>query len=407
MSPKHRPEVDLSELESLDNEKGFLPGTSLDSRRQSRPVDDDSGFVVGEYRLTDIEPDIYQSRGGVLPREILSRVLSGEITHPQALDLWASSLVDGTPQYDRYQALVDLKNSILANSLLHPIHIYRDIDRSVYVIQAGERRYWAFWMLQIEKGTDRIPAVVHANPSRSLQITENEEVSPLSTIGRARQAALAYLELVGLPPSAQMPMSDDQYWDYYRQSLLGAALIGKKNLPNSFWPDMQSRFGMARQTVMGLLELLNLTDSALTIADEWHLTQSQILAILGVSKEIQDSLALLVVNHGLLAPEIKRIAKLAQGSDGGDAYWAAVDELEGTAVKSPRGSTLQRQKNRNPLEVHTSRIVTAYKGIEKISAGDYQNFARYITLTRSDDALRLAEQFEQTAQAIRRELGQD
>jgi hypothetical protein len=76
-----------------------------------------------------------------------------------------------------------------------------DAETKAFRLLAGERRYWAFWLLRMETGEyETIPAVIHAEPSRFLQITENEEVEPLSTIGRARQVAIAYLETLGIFP---------------------------------------------------------------------------------------------------------------------------------------------------------------------------------------------------------------
>jgi hypothetical protein len=76
-----------------------------------------------------------------------------------------------------------------------------DDETKAFHLLVGERRYWAFWLLRMETGEyETIPAVIHAEPSRFLQITENEEVEPLSTIGRARQVAIAYLETLGIFP---------------------------------------------------------------------------------------------------------------------------------------------------------------------------------------------------------------
>jgi len=400
-SKKIRPPVDLSGLDAHSSVK--LPGTSLSPFEQNIP--EEAGLTVGEYLLEDLLPDAYQSRGGVLPRNLLSKLLAGNLTHPEALEEWRNSLVEGTPQHDRYLGLQNLKQSILDNGLLHPIHIYKDGERNSYVIEAGERRYWAFWLLHEETGKySRIPAFVHAEPSRFLQITENEEVAPLSIIGRARQAALGYLEILGIRPPTELPTLDSAYWNFYRQALWDPKdLIGQKYLPDNFWPQLEQRLNLHRVSILGLINLLGLTDDGLAISDEWYLNQSQIQAVLDAPQEIQSRLLVLAEDYGLPAPKLKQLVRLANLSDHA-AFDAALREIEKT--DEDRAKEKLKRHQRAPMEVHVTKIFKTFQGIDKITGGDYRSLANYIAGTRAESALQLADQLEKAAAAIRNEINQ-
>jgi hypothetical protein len=404
---KKRPSADLPGFDQgEESELSHLPGTSQDFRFLDYldEYDREPGFVVGEYPLDRIAPDFYQSRGGVLPRALGFDVLVGNLSHQEALQRWEAGLESSGPQRQQYQDLVGLKESIRANGLLHPIHIYRQPKDDGYVILAGERRYWAFWMLRVETGRyERIPAVVHAEPSRFLQIAENEEVAPLSTVGRARQAALGYLDLLGIRPPEDIPTGDNEYWDFYRQALMGSEeLIGQKRLPDNFWPQLEERLGMHRVSILGFLELLALPSEGLNQADAWLLNQSQLSAVLTASQDVQNRLVRLAADHELPGTEIKRLARLAR-LPGRGAYAKALRELEGGQPEAPR---THKRRQRPPIEVHMGKVLSTFKGLRKITGGDYRGLARLIIGNHPKDAPRLAEQMESAAAAIREELAQ-
>ena len=76
MSKKNRPTINIPGLDELEEERGRLPGSSIDThylRQMSKGHEEEGGFVASEYPLALIEPDFYQGRGGQLrtkPRRI-------------------------------------------------------------------------------------------------------------------------------------------------------------------------------------------------------------------------------------------------------------------------------------------------------------------------------------------------
>lgn len=404
MSKKRRPPVNIPGLDELTSESGRLPGTSIEAhylRQTNVARDEGEGFIAAEYPLVVVEPDFYQGRGGVLPRNLTFEVIRKTITHQEALEAWANGLVEGTPEYDEYRRLVSLKESIRSVGLLHPIHIYMDAETKAFRILAGERRYWAFWLLRMETGAyEAIPAVIHAEPSRFLQITENEEVEPLSTVGRARQVAIAYLEILGIFPPVDPPASDDEYWGFYRQALLGPEeLLGQKRLPDHFWPQLEAKLSMHRVSMLGLLGLMRLAGAALHNADKWRLNQSQIEAVLSAPEELQGKLIELAISYLLPAAEIKRLARLAS-MPGQGAFDAALRELE-----HPRGAAQKyKRRQRPPIEVQMTKIFSTFRAVEKVTGGDFRSLARLIVANKPREAGQLCSQLEAAAVTLRGEL---
>lgn len=381
-----------------------MPGSSIDMHylhQMSKEHEDEGGFIASEYPLAVIEPDFYQGRGGVLPRSLAFEVIHKTTSHLEALETWIGSLVEGTPEHDEYLRLVSLKESIRSVGLLHPIHIYMDAETKAFRILAGERRYWAFWLLRMETGEyESIPAVIHAEPSRFLQITENEEVEPLSTIGRARQVAIAYLETLGILPPTNPPASEEEYWGFYRQALVGPEeLLGQKRLPDNFWAQLEEKLSMHRVSMLGFLGLLRLPETSLHQADKWRLNQSQIEAVLTAPEDLQEKFIELAVSHLLPAPELKRLARLAS-MPGRGVFEAALRDLE-----NPRGDENKyKRRQRPPIEVQMTKMFSTFRAVEKVTGGDFRGLARLIVANKPKEAGELCKQLEATAAALRTEL---
>lgn len=358
------------------------------------------GMVIAEYRLEHILPDYFQSRGGVLPREISVALLKEEIGPKEALAAWRQ-VAEKDPAHGRsLGALQQLADSIRANGLINAIHIAESDDIDGYVILAGERRYWAFWLLQDQHdGYGRIPAILHPDPLRFLQIAENEDVEPLSMVSRARQAALAYLELMGIRPPGAFLEEDSEYWDFYRLSLQDPEeLIGSTYRPRGLWDELEERLGMTRPAILRLLKVITLPEDALERADRWDLGHRQLLSILKAPGEYQEELVDITIEHNLAGSSLIRLVKLAGQSDKA-SYKEALKRLRGD--KSEEAKTALR---RPPMEKHTLRLISGIKGVEKEGKGDFGHMARLVVGNQPETAENLAGALAKAAAAIRAEL---
>lgn len=115
---------------------------------------------------------------------------------------------DGTPAiYESFISLLRLAGSILREGLINPITIIDQRDR--HLIESGERRWLAYWLLRLHtQAADefaRIPAVMASGADFVWrQAAENTARRSLNAVGMARQLALLIMAARG----------QDQYHDY-------------------------------------------------------------------------------------------------------------------------------------------------------------------------------------------------
>lgn len=359
--------------------------------------------VVAEYKLENILPDFFQSRGGVLPRYIAARLADGQIDQRKALADWRKLTTKDEAQKRRYDELVRLKESIRQNGLINPIHITRSSDEQGFVLLCGERRYWAHWLLNEElEGYDRIPAILHREALRFLQIAENEDVEPLSTVSRARQTALAYLELIEVRP-ANATTSDAKYWDFYRQALTPVEeLLGTKYRPRGLWKDLSERLSLDRRSITRLLSILALPEDGLELADLWNVGQRHLDVIVKAPQEFQQELIEATIAFQLSSIDLSELLKVID--EFGEAeYRRALDYYrEGRSKALSLGK--KKRTQRPPDERFSVKIIQLAEGVVKYAKDDYSKIARLIVGNKPEQAEEYARALSAIARAVRSEM---
>lgn len=101
------------------------------------------------------------------------------------------------PIADEFLALVSLAGSIRRDGLVNPITVIR--TKEGYMIEGGERRWWAYVLLSLHVDSEKykaIPAmVVDGKDAIWRQAAENGVRRPLNAIGTARQLALLIMDM--------------------------------------------------------------------------------------------------------------------------------------------------------------------------------------------------------------------
>lgn len=177
----------------------------LPTNRNPRPRD---------TKLVEIRPDVKQPRR-IIPA-MIRRGWTGDVNKiPNMIREWRAEaervlgetidmvrllekLGDGReadkdipPIVEEYLALCALAASIKRDGLVHPIQITRN-----GVINTGERRYMAHWLLHTWLGGfDTIPAVTTENASVWSQAAENGNRRTLNAIEFSRQLALLIMDM--------------------------------------------------------------------------------------------------------------------------------------------------------------------------------------------------------------------
>lgn len=400
---------ELPEFDPLAGE-GESTQVSLDSVHVplSPTVDrEPEGTIVGEYRLDHLYPDFFQSRGGVLPRALSIQLQEGKIDQRQALASWRKHAAEDEVQGKRYSELGQLKESIRLNGLINPIHIVRAGDREGYTVLCGERRYWAYWLLNEElKGYDRIPAKLHRDHLRFVQIAENEDVEPLSTVSKVRQTALAYLELIDIRPQLNAMVSEENYWGFFRQALKNPEeLSGQSYRPRGLWKGLSERLGLHRTSLINLLNILKLPDEALDLADLWGLGQRQLEAVSKAPAEIQHELVEAAIALQISGTDLSDLVIIANDY-GVSEYRKALSDLRKSKTIS-RPEARKARTQRPAVERHSLQVIKAAEAAEKYARGEYGQIARLIVGNRPEQAAELARTLSAIAKAIRDELRQE
>lgn len=224
--PKRQPANRLNAFE----EKTELEEVADDIFGASAAPEFNTGRVVARPTpLNEIWADVRQPRRAI-PASIRLVWNGSPADVPQLLDTWAAVAADatgrtiniaeiiqgegegvdtdGTPAiYESFISLLRLAGSILREGLINPITIIDQHER--HLIESGERRWLAYWLLHLHTQAPdefaRIPAAVASGADYIWrQAAENTARRSLNAVGMARQLALLIMAARGV----------DQYADY-------------------------------------------------------------------------------------------------------------------------------------------------------------------------------------------------
>lgn len=170
---------------------------------------------------------------------------------------------DGTPAiYESFISLLRLAGSILRDGLINPITIVDGRDH--HLIESGERRWLAYWLLHLHTPNpeefSRIPAVTVSGADYVWrQAAENTARRNLNAVGMARQLALLVMAARGI----------DQYRDYAdivapgqsdRRFYAQVADGNAHRIPKGAAERIQSAMGLSKDMLSHYRDILHLTD---------------------------------------------------------------------------------------------------------------------------------------------------
>ncbi len=375
---------------------GSLSSQGINLEPVSIPVSQPKA-VITQLSLEAVLPDPYQSRGGLLPLNLMIPVYNGQLPPAAALDQWISHLDDDPLYRQRYDELCDLAVSIQEHGLINPIHVYHPpLNVDQYRIESGERRYWAHWLLAREEPEKYsvIRAIVEKEFSVHRQVDENEDVSGLSAVGEARNIARAYLIELKINPPLDREVNPDTLYDYFHQVALPATqLLGQQYLPHKFWEKFTALTKRSRGAINDRLDVFKLPRRAVELADAANLNFAQIGEILRAERDdVREELAGLAALQYLTAPALRKLARLS--IDNYAAYQHEIAIIRGQAVR-------EKRKQGTPLEVHSSRLVKAVKGLDKLNEQEYSALAERIATADPQSISSLTASLEKLITALK------
>ncbi|MBZ0319898.1 MAG: hypothetical protein K8L91_26035 [Anaerolineae bacterium] len=323
MPPKHNgPNRTLDILSSI-GDQAFLGSEVMQNLR-------DHGLRVDRIAIALIRPDAAQPRR-VLPETIHRAFHNQEITPVQALKQYIEkvriisrqkgrpfeSLLDllvvgeedeGSTQLTALeQDLRDLTNlavTLRQDGQVNPLTIVDCSQGAVpsYIIETGERRYWANYMdmefIPGYQGDGTIPCIILRLGESSVfrQAKENTSRAGLNAIGMARQAALLLLTIHDIyPPRGHVSH------DFYREAL-DLDLRGKREYTADVLAAMG---GISLVHFSRHKKLLQLEDEALEMADRYNIEEARLRYVVDMPLEQQAEIIRQIIDFGLSTRQVK------------------------------------------------------------------------------------------------------
>ena len=253
---------------------------------------DPYGAVIGQpvtipverFPLQSIRPDPGQPRR-LLPGDLAEAVNQGGKEPSAAMKEWQNR-VSEEPESNLVQEMRELRRlaaAIEQHGLINPITIRpTELDKSRYIIVTGERRYWAHVLLALEErrikegdnsiAPDKIRAtLVPSGVSiRAHQIVENLMREDINVVEKASGLWALRREL-----------SNDAY---RRHSQTDEGETGRL-IP---WSQVEGSLDMSRQYRLRIVSVLDLSEDAQQLIDNYNLAEATIRPIVEKLKKYPD-----------------------------------------------------------------------------------------------------------------------
>lgn len=352
---------------------------------------EESGSGVTTLSIRNIFPDPVQARR-VLPVQLRKQFLAGDLSPIEALQDWQQLATDDELEAEVLDTrVVRLAKSLQAQEQINPITVCRtttgDVER--FIIETGERRWWAHWWLLGIEGVDRfesVQAVIVEQASPWRQAAENLQGEPLSAVQEACQVARLFLLEVGIEPNFSIAWQEqgpsvelgETGYGFYRQALAHRA-------PRGAWARIEEATGKGTRYCQYLLDLLRLDDVALDLADRASLTEGQLrpLASSDADAQRQERIVGMMISYELSRD---RVAGLVGESD--------LDQVERKLQGKTKGKPAGRKTPaiRPPEQIVLARLSSMTRLLDRATRSEpavLDVIAREISLMDTADDRRV------------------
>jgi hypothetical protein len=284
------------------DETVFPPASGVVGQSQDRVF---QGQVERIERLipSQMIPDRYQPRR-LLPAEIRERFFRGEIDCYQATREWLKLAKEDAGWNERLEELLDMGNSFQEQGQIKPITgswIPSSEGGFLFLIETGERRYWAACLAAVTERTTEEPELrveVISTPTRKRQVIENRHAQTPSAVGQACEVAALMLEELEIEPD----LSNEDEFDYFRIAL-------KKRAPRGMWPKIEPVMQHSTRRMQQLLALLQLPSPLLELADRYNVPERVLREVISLPKKHWTSAVEAAVKDELTSEEVADLRK--------------------------------------------------------------------------------------------------
>jgi ParB-like chromosome segregation protein Spo0J len=298
----------------------FRAADEAEQITRTAPLTGEPGGHIQILSIRHIRPDPLQARR-ILPPAVRAGFIQGNLTPAAALLAWREMAEDDPREAKLLESqVITLAASIREQELVNPITVCRD-GRGNYLLETGERRWWAhWWLVCVEElsAFDGIRAQVLPAASPARQAAENLQDSPLTAVEEACQIARLLLHLTERDNDHVVAILSGEHsapsvlvgYGTYRTALdlQRREVYGK-------WPIVAQVMGRSERQLHRQLAVLNLADEALILADRAGLTEGQLRSLVEVADETEPARQLrivdLAVEYELPGSEVARLVGTA------------------------------------------------------------------------------------------------
>jgi hypothetical protein len=258
---------------------------------------------IERLRPSQMMPDRFQPRR-LLPGDIRTRFFRREIDCYQAAREWLTLIKKDEGWKKRLDELLDMGNSFSEQGQIKPITgswIPSAEGGFIFLIETGERRYWAACLTAVKGRTTEEPELrveVIASPTRQRQVIENRHAQTPSAVGQACEVASLMLEELGVEPD---PNNEDEF-DYFRIAL-------NKRAPRGMWPKIEPVMQYSTRRMQQLLALLQLPSPLLELADLHRIPERVLREVIQLPEKKWASAVKSAVKEELTSDEIADLRK--------------------------------------------------------------------------------------------------
>lgn len=339
--------------------------------------------------LAQITPDFWQGRR-ILPRALHGEHAANRLSAEAAIRAWLASAAGDAVAARKLADIEALATSLDKRDQINASVVVPDgldVAGPRYKIVAGERRYWSAWLAHVrgQRPARTLRVVIIPAFDLDLQIDENATQRALNAVETARVAARAFLDALGITPERYPALTpgDDAFYRL-AASPIEELLPGRQRAPRGVLETVATRMGLsAQRQVERYLQILTLSETALTFADE-HDTTERILRVLIEGKadpERQVAVLAAVEAHGLSSAQAARLAaaqdlaaELAQIKREGATGESG--EGEGTEPGEPVKKTRPTPARRRAGVQLADRLSGVGKLVRSVASGEKVNDQR-------------------------------
>lgn len=300
-------------FEQPANMDGVEPGSSLvghfdlDGEPQVERIE--------RLKPSQMMPDRFQPRR-LLPPEIRNAFFDGMIDCYKAAAEWLDMARSDAGIKAEVDRLMQMGSSFETHGQIKPITgswVPTDDGKYLFLIETGERRFWAACLQTVLKNTTEEPLLrveVVKNPTRQRQVLENRHAEPPSAVEQACEVAALILAELNLQPEATI---GDEY-DYFRAAR-------SQRMPAGLWDRIMPVMQLTRPRMVQLLNILQLPSHLLDLADRYRLPERVLREILGLPKDSWERMIKHSIQNQLTSEEVADIgAQTISGRQDGEKY---------------------------------------------------------------------------------------